>query len=180
MVQVLPRRLQAIFLLLCPLALAAQAPAADPADVGSIAGIVHAYYDVINGPPGTPRQWRRDSTLYMPEARFVSMDVRAGQPVASIMTPEEFRRRTDTRFVRNGFFETEIGSQTERFGNVAQVRSVYETRNTADGPLLGRGINYLMLYWDGTRWWITGAVWDDERPDNPIPPQWIGVHGGAP
>lgn len=179
----MPRRLLrtiSLLPLLLPVAVAAQLPAADPADVGSIQGIVHAYYDVINGPPGAPRQWRRDSTLYMPEARFVAMDVKDGRPVSAIMTPEEFRRRTNTGFVRDGFFETEIGSQIERFGNVAQVRSVYETRHTADGPLLGRGINYLMLYWDGTRWWITGAVWDDERPDNPIPAAWVGVHGVAP
>src|SRR5262249_34531531 len=31
-----------------------QIPAADPADVGTIEGIVNAYYEVINGPPGAP------------------------------------------------------------------------------------------------------------------------------
>jgi hypothetical protein len=58
---------------------------ADPADVGTIEGIVHAYYDVINGPAGVPRQWRRDS-----------------------------------------------------------------------------------------RWWISSAVWDDERPGAEIPESWVG------
>src|SRR4029077_5996114 len=50
-----------------------QSPAADPADVGTIEAIVHAYYDVINGPAGVPRQWRRDSTLYTEEAPFLPM-----------------------------------------------------------------------------------------------------------
>jgi hypothetical protein len=153
--------------------MAQQMPPALPADVGTIEGIVAAFYDVISGKPGAPRQWRRDSTLYMPGAMFVSMDLRAGTPVATIMTPEEFRRATDGPFVRNGFFEVEIGSSIERFGNVAQVRSVYETRRMAEGPVTGRGVNYLTLYWDGVRWWITGAVWDDERPDNPLPPAWV-------
>ena len=179
----LPRRFPPaawLLSLLLPTTLPAQAPVADPTDVGSIEGIVHAYYDVINGPPGAPRQWRRDSTLYMPEARFVSMDMKDGRPSVSIMTTEEYRQAANAGFVQRGFFETEIGARTERFGNVAQVRSVYQTRRTADGPLLGRGINYLMLYWDGSRWWISGAVWDDERPDNPIPPAWVGVHDEAP
>jgi len=39
-----------------------------------------------------------------------------------------------------------------------------------------RGVNYYSLYWDGSRWWISGISWDDERPDNPIPPSWVGVH----
>jgi hypothetical protein len=155
-------------------------PPADPADVGTIEGIVHAYYDVINGPPGTPRQWRRDSTLYMPGATFVSMDVRDGWPKASIVTPEQYRRGVDAGFVRDGFFETEIGARIERFGNVAQVRSVYETRRKEAGPLTGRGVNYLMLYWDGSRWWIAGAVWDDERSGAPIPAAWVGSHERAP
>jgi len=172
-------RWSALCLLALPRGAAAQAPA-DPADVGTIEGIVHAYYDVINGPPGAPRQWRRDSTLYMPAATFVSMDERQGKPVASVMTPEDFRRRYDAPFVKDGFFETEIGHRIERFGNVAQVRSVYETRRVANGPLLGRGVNYLMLYWDGARWWITGAVWDDERAGVRLPSSWIGPKERSP
>jgi hypothetical protein len=169
-----------LVLLALPRGAAAQAPVPDPADVTTIEGIVQAYYDVINGPPGAPRQWRRDSTLYMPAATFVSMDERDGKPVASVMTPEDFRRRYDAPFVKDGFFEIEIGHRIERFGNVAQVRSVYETRHVANGPVLGRGVNYLMLYWDGARWWITGAVWDDERPTVRLPASWIGRNERAP
>jgi len=156
-----------------PATAAGQSSPALARDVGTIEGIVRAYYEVISGPPGAPREWGRDSTLYMPGARFVALKQRAGKPVANLMTPEEFRRAVDREFVAKGFFETEIGHRIERFGHVAQVRSVYETRRTADGPLLGRGVNYLLLYWDGTRWWITGAVWDDERPENPLPNSWI-------
>lgn len=152
----------------------AQMPSADPADVGTIEGVVAAYYDVISGPAGSPRQWRRDSTLYTSGATFVAMRQSGGKPAAELMTPEEFRRAFNADLVEKGFFETEIGRRIERFGNVAQVRSVYETRRAANGPLLGRGVNYLLLYWDGARWWITGAVWDDERPDSKLPRSWIG------
>ena len=159
----------------CAAPLVAQGPAADAADVSTIQGLVKAFYEVISGPAGAPRQWARDSTLYLPNAFFVAMDVKDGKPVYAILTAEEYRQRTNAGFVKNGFFELEIGSRIERFGNVAQVRSVYETRRTADGPVTARGVNYLMLFWDGTRWWITGAVWDDERPASPIPTSWVGV-----
>jgi hypothetical protein len=157
-----------------------QSPRAEAGDVATIEGIVHAYYDVINGPPGVPRQWRRDSTLYMPGATFVAMRQQNGKPAADVMTPEAFRRAVNDDFVKQGFFETEIGHRIERFGNVAQVRSVYETRHAAGGPLLGRGVNYLLLYWDGARWWITSAVWDDERSGNKLPDSWIGRRTVAP
>lgn len=156
--------------------LSAQAPTPNLDDVSTIKGIVTAYYDVINGPPGAPRQWRRDSTLYMPSAMFVAMGIKDGKPRVNIMTPEQFRRASNDGFVKDGFFETEIGSRVERFGNVVSVRSVYETRRTIGGPLIGRGVNYLQLYWDGSRWWISAASWDDERPDNKLPAGWIGGH----
>lgn len=163
----------ALFLALPAPAIGQSGPVPLPRDVETIEGIVAAYYDVISGPAGQPRQWARDSTLYMAGAMFVAMDVKDGKPVAHFATPEQYRQTTDRGFVARGFFEAEIGAQVERFGNVAQVRSVYETRRSAQGPVTGRGVNYLTLFWDGARWWIANAVWDDERPGNPIPADWI-------
>jgi hypothetical protein len=108
------------------------------------------------------------------------MSERDGKPVASIYTPEEYRRAVNANFVKYGFYETEIGSRVERFGNVATIRSVYETRRTGDGPVTDRGINYILAFWDGTRWWISGAVWDDERAASPLPGAWIGVQEEVP
>lgn len=159
---------------------AAQGPTADPADVATLRGILHAWYDVISGPAGAPRQWRRDSALYTAGATFVAMEMRNGKPVATHFTPEQFRQAVNASFVANGFFESETGSRIERFGNLAQVRSVYEARRTADGPVISRGVNYLLLFWDGTRWWISGAVWEDERAGTPLPAEWIGRHEVAP
>jgi hypothetical protein len=148
-----------------------QARAADPADVGTIPAIVHATYDVMNGPAGHPRQWPRDETLYMPGATFVSMSETNGRVESTILTPEEFRRSLD---VKRGFYETEIGRRIERYGNMAQVRSVAVIRSTKDGPVEERYVNYFQLYWDGMRWWIAQIVWDQERPATPIPQAWIG------
>lgn len=153
----------------------AQPPAADPRDVGTIADIVRASYEVISGPAGVPRQWRRDSTLYAPGATFTATSEKDGKTIVSIMTPEEYRRANNASFVKDGLFETEVGSRIERFGNAAQVRSISESRRTRDGPVTGRYVNYITLNWDGKRWWMTAWVWDEERPNNPIPPSWIGV-----
>ena len=152
----------------------AQARPASPADVGTITDIMRVSYEVISGPAGAPRQWDRDRTLYMSGATFVSTAKRDGKVQTTIMTTEEYRRKSDARFVAEGLFETEIGSRVERFGNVAQVRSVSVARRTPTGPIEARYVNYVQLFWDGNRWWIAGAVWDQERPDNPIPAAWLG------
>lgn len=148
---------------------AAQSFAPRPEDVTTIDGIIKAFYDVVSGPAGTPRQWQRDSTLYIPRVRFVAMSVENGRPVAAVMDHAEFVDRYNKAFVDRGFFEREIHRMTKRFGNIVHVFSTYEYRATADGPVLGRGVNSIQLFWDGTRWWIASATWDDERPDNPIP-----------
>ena len=137
-------------------------------DVGSLDGIVKAFYEVISGPAGQPRQWSRDRTLYIPDVRFISMDIRDGKPHASIMDHQQFVDRSDAGLVKNGFFEEEIHRTTRRFGNAAHVWSTYAMKDGAGKPI-GRGVNSIQLFWDGNRWWISGVAWDDERPDNPIP-----------
>jgi hypothetical protein len=165
----------AVLVAAVPWSVTAQTPPADPRDVGTIAGIVRVSYEVISGPAGAPRQWRRDSTLYAPGATFTATSEKDGKTFVSIMTPEDYRRASDARMVKDGLFETEIGSRIERFGNAAQVRSISVARRTRDGPIIGRYVNYITLNWDGARWWMTAWVWDEERPNNPIPASWIGV-----
>jgi len=139
-------------------------------DVKNIDGIMKAFYEVISGPAGEPRQWPRDRTLYISGVRFVSMSVDAkGQPVARVTDHQQFVDSTDAELVAKGFFEREIHRETKRFGNIAHIFSTYESRITKDGPVIARGVNSIELFWDGNRWWIAGAIWDEERKDNPLP-----------
>jgi hypothetical protein len=150
------------------------AVAVRPDDVSTLDGVMKAFYDVISGPAGQPRQWSRDRSLYMPGMRFVAMSInKKGRPVARIMTHQEFVDSTNTYFLKEGFSEQEIHRVTQRFGNIAHIWSTYESRNKSDGPVIARGINSIELFWDGTRWWIASNIWDDERPDTPIPAEYL-------
>lgn len=143
-------------------------------DVASLDGIMTAFYQVISGPAGQPRQWARDRSLYVPGIRFVSTGWTAdGTPESRVMTHQEFVDATDAGFVRDGFYETEIHRVDRRIGNIVHVFSTYEMRQRPDGPLIGRGVNSLLLYWDGARWWIVSAIWTDEAPDHPILPEYL-------
>jgi len=133
-----------------------------------------AFYDVISGPAGQARQWSRDRTLYIADIRFVAMaEDKNGKPKAQIATHQQFVDAANPILVKDGFYETEIHRVTERFGNIAHVFSTYESRNRLDGPIIARGINSVELFYDGKRWWIASNIWDDERPDNPLPKEYL-------
>jgi LCCL domain-containing protein len=142
---------------------------ARPEDVGSIDGIIRAFYEVVSGPVGTPRQWDRDATLYLPGTTFA---IAEEGPDARAVTPSDWSRAVDAHLVSEGFTEREIHRVTHEFGRMAHVWSTYAWE-TANGQS-GRGINSIHLWNDGTRWWITHATWEDERPDNPIPEAYEG------
>jgi hypothetical protein len=144
-----------------------------PRDVDTLDSILGAFYDVISGPAGRRRDWERDRALYLPGARQVATGVRDGKPFALAMDHDAYAARADELFRHEGFFEREIHRVVHRFGNIAHVFSTYESRRDADGPVFARGVNSIDLYFDGVRWWIASAVWDSERPDHPIPPEWL-------
>ncbi|MBS1796147.1 MAG: nuclear transport factor 2 family protein [Acidobacteria bacterium] len=145
---------------------------ADPADVSTLDGILKAFYETISGPKGAPRQWSRDRTLYTPDVRFFALSENAGKIRARIMSHRAYVDATNDFLVDSGFQEKEINRVVRRFGNLVHVFSVYEYA-TADGREKGRGINSIELFWDGTRWWIAAAGWDEERPGNPIPKEFL-------
>ena len=145
-----------------------------PGDVATIDGMVNAYYEVVSGPKGQPRDWARDRTLYIADVRFVPVDIdKDGRIQPRISTHQQFVDASDASLAGQGFFEKEIHRVTERFGPIAHVWSTYESRRTADGPVIQRGINSIELFWDGQRWWIANAIWTDETKDNPIPKEYL-------
>jgi len=146
-----------------------------PEDVATIDRAMKAFYEVISGPAGQPRQWSRDRSLYIPDVRFVSIEKRRdGTIEAQPISHQEFVDRSDAGLVKNGFYESEIHRETQQFGQIAHVFSTYEMRIKQDGPLIGRGINSLELFNDGKRWWVLSVQWDEEREGNKIPQKWAG------
>jgi len=142
------------------------------ADVATIDGIVAAYYEVVSGPVGQQRDWSRDRTLYLEPILFTIARVDSGgKPFAHTIPWQTYVDESDAYLVESGFTEREIHRETREFGNIAHVWSTYEW-TTADGGM-GRGINGLHLFHDGSRWWITHATWDNERASDPIPDEYL-------
>jgi hypothetical protein len=151
---------------------------AKPEDVRSIDSIVAALYDTISGPPGR-RDWDRLRSLFHPGARlivcFVSPTDKENHMTSSrVLTVDDFIRTVEPNVKERGFFEHEIARRVERFGAVAHVFSTYESRRAESDPKpYVRGINSIQLFFDGKRWWTVTIFWDSERPDQPIPVEYL-------
>lgn len=144
-----------------------------PEDVSTIDGMIKAFYEVVSGPKGQPRDWARDRTLYIQDVRFVPIDVAKDGKITPRIVDHQAFAESFASIEKEGFFEWEIHRLTERYGPIAHVWSTYEAHRTKDGPVIGRGINSIELFWDGKRWWIANAIWTDETPENPIPAKYL-------
>ena len=147
----------------------AQVPAPKPDDVKSIDSILAALYNVISGPAGE-RDWNRFRSLFLPGASLTSAGKdREGNIHVRPRTVEGYVTGAGGYFAQHGFFESPIVSRVQTFGNVAQVFCSYESRGAAGEAPFARGINSIQLVHDGKRWWVVSILWDEERPDNPLP-----------
>ena len=163
-----------------PVAVRAQAPAADahPAraeDVGSMDAIVKILYDVISGPAGQARDWDRFRSLFAPGARLVPTGKNAdGTARIRAISPDEYATMAAAGLEKSGFFEREIGRTTERYGNIVQLFSAYDSKRKAeDATPFARGINSIQLWFDGKRWYVLTIFWEAETPENPVPSKYL-------
>jgi reactive intermediate/imine deaminase len=144
----------------------------NPADVSSVDAIMKSVYDVISGDAGQKRDWDRFRTLFHKGARLIPAAKNATTNVfgATVLSPEDYIKRAEPFFAKEGFFEKEIARKTDTYGNIVQIFSTYQARHKKDDekPFL-RGINSFQLLFDGTRWWVMTIYWQAETPDNPIP-----------
>jgi hypothetical protein len=156
--------------------MAQAAKEANPADVGTLDGIMKAVYDVISGEAGKARDWDRFRTLFHKDARMIPTGKNAQTNVvgARVLSPEDYIKRAEPVLVKDGFFEREVARKVDQYGHIAQVFSTYESFHTAaDKKPFMRGINSFQLMNDGTRWWVMTIYWEAETPDNPIPKQYL-------
>ena len=156
-------------------------PAPPPADAMSVDSIMAALYASVSHGPAAAPDFERLRGIYLYVGMFIPPK-RPGTENFTVMDVDAFAERVakaaedrkTSGTPATGFFEREIARRTDCFGNVCQVFSTYESRHTPDDAKpFERGINSIQLLRDGSRWWIASVAWDAERPDNPLPPQYL-------
>jgi len=151
---------------------------ADPSDVESIEAIVAAAYDVISGPAGQKRDWKRERSLFISGARLIPTAVDAGRNdvdlAPQVLDVDAYIARVESYFATTGFYEKEVARRVEQFGQIAHVWSTYESRHDPnDAKPFMRGINSIQLFNDGSRWWILSIYWQHESPQHAIPEEYL-------
>lgn len=171
---------KALFIILLPLAAmfnnqaCAQVVTRFGDQVGTLNGIMKAYYDVVSTKKGVLPSYSRDSCLHIPDARCgMIVSKKDGSKSLTYISLKEYHRRSDASLAKDGFSEKEIGRKVEQFGNIYHVWSTYESRNTPTGPIIERGINSVELYNDGKRFWIISWYFDNESKTNPLPKKYL-------
>ena len=151
-------------------------PKADPTDVATVEGIVHAFYSAISTPAGGKLDQRRLRSLFVPGGRIVSSRPADSSHAADvrILSPEEYAALSDTHTVASGFFDSNPANQIETFGAMAHVYSTFESRShLEDAKPKARGIKSFELLKSANRWYILEVYWDWERPDNPVTDRYL-------
>jgi hypothetical protein len=149
-------------------------PAAKPADVASPKAILAAAYDVISGPSTQQRDWDRLRSLFLPGARLIQTSPdKDGKYTTTVLSVEEFIAAADPYFKQDSFYEREAASHADRYGNIMQVFSTYESLHSKDGKPFARGINSFQLLYQDHRWWIVTIFWQEEDHDFPIPAKYL-------
>lgn len=152
-------------------------PAANPSDVSTLDGIMKAVYDVISGDAGTTRNWTRFRSLFHRDARMIptGKNAKTGAVGANVLSPEDYIKRVEPFFAKEGFYETELARRVETYGHITHVFSTYGSFHSkkADEKPFARGINSFQLMYDGTRWWVVTIYWEGETTENPLPEKYL-------
>lgn len=136
--------------------------------LGAAAGPIHAQQ------AGSLPDPARDQSLHHPKAQITLLNRKAdGAATVDVTDLAGYYRQSGTGPRKKGFFEYEISRVAQRIGALAHVWSTYEATDTPGGKAQSRGINSIQLYWDGSRWWILGWVFDDERNGGKVPAEYL-------
>jgi hypothetical protein len=130
-------------------------------NVGTLDGIIKAYYDVVTVKKGEKISYERDSLLHIANVRVGSagVDVK-GNPVLLYTSLKDFHHKSDAYMEKSGFYEKEIARKVQNIRNIYHVWSTYESRNSPDGKVIAQGVNSIELFYDGKRFWILGWFYD--------------------
>jgi len=139
-------------------------------DAETIESTMDAILEVISGPAGKKIDVERFRNLFKGDVKFlIRAKNKDGQLVIRESSVEDYAQNIMPRIAAQDFFETVGSLNIDRYGDIAQVFMVYETRRTATGEPFDKGINSFQLIYDQNRWWIVSLMWQAESSGVPIP-----------
>lgn len=140
----------------------------------SIEALVTASYESISYADPKDIDWDRVRSHMAPGAMMIRVTEAAVERMTTDSWIDGFRAMIDDGTLPT-FWEGEVASHVDRFGDIVQVFSTYEARPTEEDPrILWRGINSFQLYWRDGRWWISSILWTRETEAKRVPVEYEG------
>jgi hypothetical protein len=131
----------------------------------AISGLLKRLYAVISFEEGDEPDWPGLEQVFSRKARIT----RVTPEGTDYLDPPGFLAMVKNMLdigAYTSFYEFEVARTIERFGGIAQVWSVYETRrNKAARQPLGRGVNSIQLIRERDAWRVLGLLWDETHAD---------------
>jgi hypothetical protein len=139
--------------------------------------VVKSLYKAVSCPAGGEPDWNTLRSLFHRDG-FLIPSWRDTHSEPKVVSIDNFIKQSqavlkESDMSRRGFTEYQIHNRMERFGNIAHVMSTYEFTFEDDRDKPMRGINSIQLIYHQDRWWTMSILWDDERPENPIPDEYL-------
>ncbi len=132
-------------------------------------------YELISGPADEERKWDDIAKLFWQEARLRATLINNDQTEQIIdLTVKGFAEEASKHYRLSGFWEKEISSKVETYGNISHIFSIYETRlNNVDSSPVSRGINSVQVIRKNGLWKIASIIFQKEQPECPIPKEFM-------
>ena len=143
-------------------------------DVQSLEAAMDALLETISGPAGRNIDWDRFRNLFRGDVPFYIRSKRNEEWRVLELSVERYISDIGPNLEKRNFFEVASNLHVSRYGDIASVFMVYESReNPSDAAPFDRGINSLQLMFDGERWWIVSLIWQAESTGVAIPKVWL-------
>jgi hypothetical protein len=134
-------------------------------DHPEIAALLKSLYEVISFEEGEDPNWTGLEQVFSKNARITRITPEG----TDHLDPSAFLEMTRHLLeigAYTSFYEFEVARNVERFGQMAQVWSLYETRrNRRALEALGRGVNSIQLIHERAGWRVLGLLWDETAAD---------------
>jgi hypothetical protein len=147
----------------------------DPA----IADLLQTLYAVISFEEGGEPDWPGLEQVFSRHARITRITPEGTDHLDPVGFLAMVRNMVDLG-AYTSFFEFELSRTVERFGDIAQVWSAYETRRSKTArEALGRGVNSIQLIRERDAWRVHGLLWDETRADPRLDVATVFARGGG-
>lgn len=150
-----------------------QAPTQPQPDFSDPDVVLETLYRTISFDEPGQQDWETFQQLFLEGAQLIPAYSENVQSATYQAYMENFKNMVESGTIKS-FTEEEIGRTSDRFGNIMQVFSTYQTHFVnASGEHSARGINSIQLVYNQGRWWVTAIAWDQETPDKAIPEKYL-------